>query len=389
MLLSGAASETFEKRFFGDGDPLFLGRLDPGFAGDFDSLEIYNKLTAIQLLNNPAISLKGVLAGANVAGIGTIAWSNPGNVTALDATYADVVLAAGEVSNYLKGTGIAPEIPDDAIITNIEVRFHVAVGDPVTADITTVQLVVGGAIVGNNLGDSATWVGTKIYSGTTGLAGDWGVTVTPAELRAADFGFVISITDDGSAGTYQVDYMTVSVEYYIPLVILPEYKSSGGIWENTALEDVRDKGTATSGAVGSMTDTGAAWTVNEFIFDETIPEAFLVNIYDGTGAGQTRIIASNTATVITPRINFSPAPDATSKYRIFKAMMVPHSGNIASKEYKEQRLASEFLTKLVPADVRLGVYREGSTTRDDALYTEVKATMANTDFRMRAIGDST
>lgn len=78
------------------------------------------------------------------------------------------------------------------------------------------------------------------------------------------------------------------------------------------------KGTATAGAVGALTDTGKTWIVNKY-------SNFDVEITAGTGVGQRRRIASNTATVLTLAAavtgnartgNFGLAPDATSVYRI-------------------------------------------------------------------------
>ena len=69
-------------------------------------------------------------------------------------------------------------------------------------------------------------------------------------------------------------------------------------------------GQATAGAVGSLTDGGQDWPVNAWA-------GKYVSIVAGTGTGQTRRIASNTSTVLTPATNFTTAPDATSVYIIF------------------------------------------------------------------------
>lgn len=78
------------------------------------------------------------------------------------------------------------------------------------------------------------------------------------------------------------------------------------------------KATATAGAVGTLTDTVQAWPTNAYANCDVV-------IVSGTGAGQRRRIASNTATVLTLAAsvtgnantgNFSVAPDATSVYQI-------------------------------------------------------------------------
>lgn len=69
-------------------------------------------------------------------------------------------------------------------------------------------------------------------------------------------------------------------------------------------------GTATSGGASTLTDTTQAWTVNGFT-------NYNVTITQGTGIGQVRRIASNTATVLTVDTAWGTNPDATSKYSIY------------------------------------------------------------------------
>ena len=77
-------------------------------------------------------------------------------------------------------------------------------------------------------------------------------------------------------------------------------------------------GTATAGAASTLTDSTATWTVNQYANSDVV-------ITSGTGAGQKRRIASNTATVLTLATavtgntntgNWSVTPDATSVYVI-------------------------------------------------------------------------
>jgi hypothetical protein len=66
---------------------------------------------------------------------------------------------------------------------------------------------------------------------------------------------------------------------------------------------------ATSGASTTLTDTTRSWTTNQWA-------NFQVRIYSGTGAGQIRIISSNTATVLTVSVAWTTNPDSTSKYYV-------------------------------------------------------------------------
>lgn len=99
-------------------------------------------------------------------------------------------------------------------------------------------------------------------------------------------------------------------------------KTTGGILlQGAALANVTPTtstatGTASAGSAGSgtafgtLTDATKAWTVN----DPAIVGK-LVAISSGTGSGQTRVIASNTATVLTIEGTWT-VPDATSVFAI-------------------------------------------------------------------------
>lgn len=68
-------------------------------------------------------------------------------------------------------------------------------------------------------------------------------------------------------------------------------------------------GTATAAAASTLTNTARNWTVNQWT-------NYQIRITGGTGAGQIRTIASNTATVITVSAAWTTQPDATSTYAI-------------------------------------------------------------------------
>ena len=69
------------------------------------------------------------------------------------------------------------------------------------------------------------------------------------------------------------------------------------------------QGIATSGGTNTLTNTGAAWITNEWS-GET------VYITDGTGSGQSGIVASNTPTVLAVTTDWTTIPDNTSTYSI-------------------------------------------------------------------------
>ena len=68
-------------------------------------------------------------------------------------------------------------------------------------------------------------------------------------------------------------------------------------------------GTATAGGASTLTNSAKNWTTNQWA-------NYQVRIVSGTGAGQVRSIASNTATVLTVSAAWTTNPDATSVYSI-------------------------------------------------------------------------
>jgi hypothetical protein len=70
-----------------------------------------------------------------------------------------------------------------------------------------------------------------------------------------------------------------------------------------------DAGTASAGAASTLTDSTKAWSVDRWA-------NYAVRILAGTGAGQVRPIASNTATALTVRTAWTTNPDGTSVYAI-------------------------------------------------------------------------
>lgn len=106
-------------------------------------------------------------------------------------------------------------------------------------------------------------------------------------------------------------------------------------------------GTATSGASTTLTQTGKTWTVNSWT-------NYQVRITAGTGAGQVRTIASNTATALTVSSAWGTNPDATSVYVIegnddFMYLM----GNAAVTLYRYS-ISGDTWSTLTPGAARAG-----------------------------------
>lgn len=79
---------------------------------------------------------------------------------------------------------------------------------------------------------------------------------------------------------------------------------------------VAETHTATGGDVNHLTDSGRAWTVNQY--QQVDQQVYFVRIDSGVGAGQCRRIKSNTATQLEVIPSFAVAPTSASVYSVQK-----------------------------------------------------------------------
>lgn len=122
--------------------------------------------------------------------------------------------------------------------------------------------------------------------------------------------------------------ITVEIVYGNPSAGTPETLNTlGGARTRpdlfTALDCYSSNGTATSGAASTLTDTGKAWKVDRF-------KGGFIQITGGTGVGQRRRIASNTATAITVTRAWTTNPSATSTYVIWMGGIYADGGAASS-----------------------------------------------------------
>lgn len=149
---------------------------------------------------------------ANDSLLGLIAMSNPTNAQLSDDAYVTAVLALGQTSQYLKATGFNFTIPLDAMITGITVEVERSATALSALSDSSVRLVQGGVISGDNKAAAGTWPTTDTYQ-TYGSATDlWGLSLTPADINASNFGVVFSAAA-ALAATLQIDHIRITVSY--------------------------------------------------------------------------------------------------------------------------------------------------------------------------------
>jgi hypothetical protein len=173
-------------------------------------------------------------SGVN-SGTGT-AWTNPGNVISDNNSNASFTgSTSGNVtSQTLNATGYGFTIPANAVISGIQCTIGRSRSGGISGEAkdNSVRLIKAGSAVGDNKGFTSTNWGTSEsainYGGTADM---WNATWTPAEVNASNFGvaFAADITQGFIvARTANVDYINLSVTYYIPGDLNWYTVSSGG-----------------------------------------------------------------------------------------------------------------------------------------------------------------
>jgi len=111
--------------------------------------------------------------------------------------------------------------------------------------------------------------------------------------------------------------------------------------------EIQATGTATAGGASTLTNSAKTWTVNQWT-------NFQIRITAGTGIGQIRTIASNTATVITTSTAWTTTPDATSQYEITaNEDFIYLLGNNAVTMYK-YTISTNTWSTMAPTTARAG-----------------------------------
>jgi len=170
-------------------------------------------------------------AGINRSGVGTVAWSAAGNIAgSTTETFAKAGnLKTGVLSNYLQASSYDfSGIPNDATIKGITVGIRrKASHTPGIVD-HVVSLVKAGVVTGQNKAQAAEWpivAGESNYGGAADL---WLSTWTPADLKRADFGVVLSVSGTFSGNRDAlVDYISVTVEYTVATTTYTLTSSAG------------------------------------------------------------------------------------------------------------------------------------------------------------------
>ena len=175
----------------------------------------------------------------------------------------------------------------------------------------TVRMLTGTAA---NVGKERTVASVLVTPGGTStitLTSPLPSPVANADTFAVDVGrFAVLNAGTLAAGAFKFfDALTMTWGANLSITGLPATWGIDGKMISTPSHVAYATGTATAGAATTLTNAAKTWTVNQWA-------NYQVRITAGTGAGQVRTIASNTATVLTVSSAWTTTPDATSVYSI-------------------------------------------------------------------------
>ncbi len=159
---------------------------------------------------------------ASDSSVGTVAWSNTGNVFADGGGVASAGTSTdAEISNFLKVTNFGFNIPISATIQGVVVTIkrRSQTGTSGMSD-NSIKLVIANSYAGTDKSAGEGWYWTvspsSYESKTFGSSSDlWGNSLTPAIINSPDFGFGISVqyAIGTGAATALVDYINMTVYY--------------------------------------------------------------------------------------------------------------------------------------------------------------------------------
>lgn len=155
-------------------------------------------------------------SGTDNTGTGTIAWTNPGNITTANTTYATIYDAGVTISHYLLAKTYGFAIPSTAVIDGILVTYYRYADDNNSSnriDDSIVKLFYSGSAVGTSQSTSSRWgttPATKTFGSSTA---NWGYNLTPTIVNDSTFGVGLAASLKDTIG--YVDYAKMTVYYTV------------------------------------------------------------------------------------------------------------------------------------------------------------------------------
>lgn len=219
-------------------------------------------------------STKSPGAGSNTTGVGSVAWTLPGNITASDNVYASASFAGSDESNYLRSSSYGFTFPTGARIIGFEPSIERKKTGAASSTEKLFAVKAGTVQTGEIFFESTEFKDTTDTVKTTGgkstlLGGGW----TKADVENAGFG-VAYVSKAFIATTVTVDHVPIKVYYAVPF----EVENAGDT-------------SADFEAVFSGEHSSPVELINEVTGEKIVIEQSI-------SAGQTIVINSATNTVV-------------------------------------------------------------------------------------------
>lgn len=150
---------------------------------------------------------------------GKVNWTSPANAKASDGAYAVAVVSSGQISNYLWATNFGFAIPGTATIVGVSVNVKrlAAGGVGLAIRDSWIRVIKGGEASesANRSNPFTLWPAVAAVSSYGGSNDLWNLSLTPADINAANFGAAIAAWEggSGSASEAKVDSIEITVYY--------------------------------------------------------------------------------------------------------------------------------------------------------------------------------
>ena len=149
-------------------------------------------------------------SGSNVSLLGNEDWSNPENITLDDEQYASITLTTGGISKTLKSGTHGFNIPPQGVIQGVQIEVQFTFDN----DFLNGFQIYDGTSWGLPVGQvevSGSGTANVIYGDSTET---WGLTLTPAKINNANFGFGFVVQDSANVSpTVNVDFIKITIHW--------------------------------------------------------------------------------------------------------------------------------------------------------------------------------
>lgn len=198
---------------------------------------------------------------------GATAWSDLNNASSSDDNYSwSSAITLGDTTQRLMVTDFSFTIPPTASICGVEVTFeHSATGTLHSVSDNAIRLIKGGVVLGDNKAKSAVWSSTDTEVAYGDSTDTWGITLSPADINASDFGVAIAVDLSGVSvlPTARIDQVNIKVNYSASVLPIELIGFEGNRLDNNYVEIIWSTATETNNdyfTIERSTD-GVQWEV--------------------------------------------------------------------------------------------------------------------------------